>query len=229
MTNIKLQIDEVREKIVQACELVNRDPAGVNLLAVTKTMGIEKVINAVEAGQKDFGENYLQEALPKIAKLPSASWHFIGAIQSNKTREIANAFNWVHGIATEKVARRLSEQRDPKLGKLNCLIQVNLSDEKQKSGVNSNDALRLAGQFEAFDRIALRGLMTIPASITSEAKRIDTFRCLRELKDEIQQRHGLEEFDHLSMGMTNDFVTAIKEGATWIRIGTAIFGQRDLT
>ena len=228
MTNIQSRIDEVRGKIVQACELVNRDPASVNLLAVSKTMGIEKVTNAVEAGQKDFGENYLQEALPKIVEFPGASWHFIGAIQSNKTREIANSFSWVHGIATEKVARRLSEQRDPRLGKLNCFIQVNLSNEKQKSGVNPNDALRLAGQFEAFDRIALRGLMTIPASITNDSKRIDTFRFLRELRDEIKHRYSLNEFNQLSMGMSNDYVTAIKEGATWIRIGTAIFGKRNL-
>jgi pyridoxal phosphate enzyme (YggS family) len=133
----------------------------------------------------------------------------------------------VHGIATEKVARRLSEQREPTLGRLNCLIQVNLSNEDQKSGVNPDEAVRLAGEIAAFDQISLRGLMTIPAPTYDHRAQAATFRALRELKDDIESRYGLPEFNQLSMGMTNDFVEAIKEGATWIRIGTAIFGPRN--
>ena len=137
-------------------------------------------------------------------------------------------FGWVHSVATEKVAKRLSEQRDPTLGCLNCLIQVNLSNEDQKLGVNPDEAIRLAGQMAAFDQISVRGLMTIPAPTNDRSAQASKFRALRELKDEIESRYGLPEFNQLSMGMTNDFVEAIKEGATWIRIGTAIFGPRNI-
>ncbi|MGV0036234.1 MAG: YggS family pyridoxal phosphate-dependent enzyme [Candidatus Azotimanducaceae bacterium WSBS_2022_MAG_OTU7] len=226
MTNIHSRIAAIRKEIASTCQLANRDPDSVNLLAVSKTMGADAVASAIRAGQKHFGENYLQDALPKVSAFPEATWHFVGAIQSNKTRDIANRFGWVHGIATEKVARRLSEQREPTLGKLNCLIQVNLSFEDQKSGVNPDEAIRLAAQVEAFDQISLRGLMTMPAPTNDHSAQAATFRTLRELKDDIQSRYDLPEFNQLSMGMTNDFVEAIKEGATWIRIGTAIFGPR---
>jgi pyridoxal phosphate enzyme (YggS family) len=227
MTDIQSRIAAIREEIAKTCQLANRDPDSVNLLAVSKTMGVDAVASAIHAGQEHFGENYLQDALPKVSAFPEVIWHFVGAIQSNKTRDIANRFGWVHGIATEKVARRLSEQRELTLGRLNCLIQVNLSNEDQKSGVNPDEAVRLAGQIAAFDQISLRGLMTIPAPTNDHRAQAATFRALRELKEDIESRYGLSEFNQLSMGMTNDFVEAIKEGATWIRIGTAIFGPRN--
>ncbi len=229
MTNIQSRIAAIREEIVNTCRLTNRDPDSVNLLAVSKTMGVDAVQSAIQAGQEHFGENYLQDAIPKVSRFPGAIWHFVGAIQSNKTRDIANRFSWVHGVATEKVARRLSEQREPTLGQLNCLIQVNLSGEDQKSGVNPDEAVRLAGRIAPLDRISLRGLMTLPAPSNDPSEQAATFRALRELKDDIESRYELPEFNQLSMGMTNDYIEAIKEGATWIRIGTAIFGPRNLT
>jgi PLP dependent protein len=228
MTDIQSRIAAIREEIAKTCQLANRDPDTVNLLAVSKTMGVDAVASAIDAGQKHFGENYLQDAFPKINAFPEAIWHFVGAIQSNKTRDIANRFAWVHGIASEKVAKRLSEQREPALGRLNCLIQVNLSGEDQKSGVDPDEAVRLVGKIAAFDQISLRGLMTIPAPTNDHSAQAATFSTLRELKDDIESRYGLPEFNQLSMGMTNDFVEAIKEGATWIRIGTAIFGPRNV-
>ena len=228
MTDIQTRIAALREEIVKTCQIANRDPNSVNLLAISKTMDAEAVGNAIHAGQEHFGENYLQDAQPKVSAFPEAIWHFVGGIQSNKTRDIANMFGWVHGVATEKVAKRLSEQRDPMLGRLNCLIQVNLSNEDQKLGVNPDEAIRLAGQMAAFDQISVRGLMTIPAPTNDPSAQASKFRALRELKDEIESRYELPEFNQLSMGMTNDFVEAIKEGATWIRIGTAIFGPRNI-
>ena len=227
MTNIKLRIAAIRKEILKTCEIANRDPDSVNLLAVSKTMGVDAVATAIHAGQNHFGENYLQDARPKVSAFPEATWHFVGGIQSKKTRDIANAFGWVHSITTEKVAKRLSEQREPTLGRLNCLIQVNLSNEDQKSGVTQDEAIRLAGPIATLDQISVRGLMAIPAPTADPAAQAATFRLLRDLKDEIESRHGLPEFNQLSMGMTNDFVEAIKQGATWIRIGTAIFGPRN--
>jgi hypothetical protein len=229
MTDIQSRIATIREEVVKTCQIANRDPNSVNLLAVSKTMGVNAVASAIHAGQEHFGENYLQDALPKVSAFPDATWHFVGGIQSNKTRKIANTFGWVHGITTEKVAKRLSDQREPTLGSLKCLIQVNLSNEDQKSGVNPDEAIRLTGRITAFDQISLRGLMTIPAPTNDHSAQAAQFRTLRELKDEIKSRYGLPEFNQLSMGMTNDFVEAIKEGATWIRIGTAIFGPRNIT
>ena len=228
MTDIQSRIAAIRVEIVKNCQIAKRDPDSVNLLAISKTMEADAVRSAIHAGQEHFGENYLQDAQPKVSAFPEAIWHFVGGIQSNKTRDIANMFGWVHGVATEKVAKRLSEQRDPMLGRLNCLIQVNLSNEDQKLGVNPDEAIRLAGQMAAFDQISVRGLMTIPAPTNDRSAQASKFRALRELKDEIKSRYGLPEFNQLSMGMTNDFVEAIKEGATWIRIGTAIFGPRNI-
>lgn len=228
MTDIKSRIAAIRKEILNTCEIANRDPDSVNLLAVSKTMGVDAVRAAIHEGQQHFGENYLQDARPKVSAFPEATWHFVGAIQSNKTRDIANAFGWVHSITTEKVAKRLSEQREPSLGRLNCLIQVNLSNEDQKSGVTQDEAIRLAGKIATLDQISVRGLMAIPAPTADRAAQAKAFGLLRNLKDEIESRHGLPDFNQLSMGMTNDFVEAIKQGATWIRIGTAIFGRREI-
>ena len=157
MTDIQSRIAALREEIVKTCQIANRDPNSVNLLAISKTMDAYAVGSAIHAGQEHFGENYLQDAQPKVSAFPEAMWHFVGGIQSNKTKDIANMFGWVHGVATEKVAKRLSAQRDPMLGRLNCLIQVNLSNEDQKLGVNPDEAIRLAGQMASFDQISVVG------------------------------------------------------------------------
>ncbi len=168
----------------------------------------------------------MQEAESKITALPNLDWHFIGAVQSNKTRQIANRFNWVHTLASGKVARRLSEQRNPELGSLQVLVQVNLSMEENKSGVAPDQASALVESVRGLPGIALRGLMTIPEATSDTALQHARFAQLRELRDTIAGQFGLAGFDQLSMGMSHDYETAIMEGATWVRIGTGIFGPR---
>ncbi|GMR15813.1 MAG: YggS family pyridoxal phosphate-dependent enzyme [Gammaproteobacteria bacterium] len=219
INNIRAQIRETEQKYA-------RLPGSVQLLAVSKTRPIEDVHAAFAENQLYFGENYLQDALPKITAIsaPSIEWHFIGPIQSNKTRQIAQNFHWVHTIDRLKVAQRFSEQRDPVQNPLNVCIQVNTSGESSKSGVLAEETLTLAKEISLLDNINLRGLMTIPASTDKFAQQRQPFRLLRELKNEIQSQ-GIE-LDTLSMGMSNDMEAAIAEGSTIVRIGTAIFGQR---
>jgi len=224
--NIATRLNKVREQIDIACKNAGRDPASVNLLAVSKTQDIASCRSALDAGQRDLGENYLQEALAKVAAVPTVSWHFIGSIQSNKTKDIANHFSWVHSVASEKIARRLSDQRHPTLGPLNILIQVNVSGEQQKSGVAPEQLSELVSKTSEFKGVRLRGLMTIPEASQDPGAERNCFRTLRELKNNISASFGLPHFDQLSMGMTADFPIAISEGATWVRIGTAIFGPR---
>ena len=156
-----------------------------------------------------------------------ADWHFIGAIQSKKTKEIANKFNWVHSVDSERLAKRLSEQRDPKKGKLNILIQVNTSKEPQKRGVYPDEVYSLAKKISVLSNISFAGLMTIPAQSHNEYVTSSSFRNLRQISEQISCRLCLEKSLHLSMGMSNDYLLAIKEGSTWVRIGTMIFGPRD--
>ncbi|MBO6566750.1 MAG: YggS family pyridoxal phosphate-dependent enzyme [Pseudomonadales bacterium] len=226
MTDITARLADLQSRVATACTQCGRDPSEVRLLAVSKTKPLDLIEDAIAAGQDDFGENYLQDALPKTEALPKATWHFIGAIQSNKTRDIANHFDWVHSVASEKVARRLSEQRDPALGPLKVLIQVNTSQESQKSGVAPEQALPLAKYLANLDNLVAAGLMTIPAASEDPSQQRRPFQMLRETRDHIVDTAGLPDFQHLSMGMTGDFETAITEGSTWIRIGTAIFGSR---
>lgn len=226
MSDISSRLADIRKRIETTCQHCARDPAEVHLLAVSKTKPISLVEEAHRAGQQDFGENYLQDALPKTQGLASATWHFIGAIQSNKTRDIANHFDWVHSVSSEKVARRLSEQRAPELGPLKVLIQVNTSQEHQKSGVNPDKALSIARFVAEQQNLEPAGLMTIPAASADAELQRQPFKVLRETRDHIRDTTGIEGFQHLSMGMTGDFEVAITEGATWIRIGTAIFGSR---
>ncbi len=226
MTDIADRLDDIHQRINQVCGEAGRDPSEVHLLAVSKAQGLDKIREAWQCGQAHFGENYLQEALQKIEALPRARWHFIGAIQGNKTRHIANNFDWVHSVSSLKVARRLSDQRDSARGDLNLLMQVNTSGEDAKSGIAAEEACALAGNIEALPRIRLRGLMTIPEASIEEAAQRQRFGRLRALRDSIRDRLRLEDFDQLSMGMTGDFPAAIMEGATWVRIGTAIFGSR---
>lgn len=223
------RLSEVRERIHTACGQYGRDPADVHLLAVSKTKPAELVAEAMEAGQTHFGENYLQEALDKVSAVPGAIWHFIGAIQSNKTRAIAEYFDWVHTVASVKVARRLADQRPDDLPPLKVLVQVNVSGEASKAGIDPAGLAALIDGILSFERLELRGLMAIPEPQTDFERQRESFRTLRELRDEMTRQFGgdLAAFTDLSMGMTDDMVAAIAEGATWLRIGTAIFGARN--
>lgn len=213
----------VRARISAACAAVGRDPASVRLLAVSKTFGPEALAAARAAGQAEFGESYLQEALPKIAALgrEGLRWHFIGPVQSNKTREIAAAFDWVHGVDRLKIAQRLSDQRPAESPPLEVCVQVNISGETSKSGVVPGDALALCRAVCALPRLRLRGLMAIPEPGPEPRK---SFARLRDLFDALR-RDGLP-LDTLSAGMSDDLEAAIAEGSTLVRVGTAIFGNR---
>ena len=213
-----------------ACEGAGRDRASVQLLAVSKTFPAQAVQDAIAAGQYAFGENYLQEALDKIAAikaaLPAAAveWHFIGPIQSNKTRLTAASFDWVHTVDRLKIAERLSEQRPAGMAPLNVCIQVNISGEASKSGVAPDALPELARQVALLPNLVLRGLMAIPEPETDEAKQRAAFARLRTLAEQL--RAGGLTLDTLSMGMSADMEAAIAEGATIVRVGSAIFGTR---
>ena len=219
-------IKSIRDQIKKTAQKYARQPDSVQLLAVSKTRPIEDIQAAFAENQHHFGENYLQDALSKIDSISESSieWHFIGPIQSNKTRQIAENFNWVHTIDRFKIAQRLSDQRSPAQKPLNLCIQVNVSGESSKSGIHIEDTLTLAKDISLLPNIQLRGLMTIPAASNDFELQRQPFRLLRELKDEIQSQ-GIE-LDTLSMGMSNDMEAAIAEGSTIVRIGTAIFGAR---
>jgi PLP dependent protein len=226
MTAILSNLQATREAIVQAAKTAHRNVAEVHLLAVSKTFPAEAVREAWQAGQTAFGENYLQEALEKIAALRDLplEWHFIGPIQSNKTRLIAENFAWVHGVERIKIAERLSAQRPEHLPPLNVCLQVNVSGEQSKSGVTPAEAEHLAQEVARLPRLKLRGLMTIPSIATDETAQRKPFAQMRALLGKINSQ-GMA-LDTLSMGMSHDYPAAIKEGATIVRIGTAIFGTR---
>ena len=192
---------------------------GVTLLAVSKGQDVERIREAIAAGQKAFGENYVQEAVRKMPHLPALEWHLIGPLQSNKTRVAAQSFGWVQTIANEKIARRLSEQRPAHLAPLNVLIQVNVSAEKSKSGIALHEVRDLARAIAAMPRLRLRGLMAIPEPGAARSRYQEVKRTFDSLKEEFA-------FDTLSMGMSEDLDIALEEGATLVRIGTAIFGHR---
>ena len=198
----------------------------MRLLAVSKTFPPAAVREAAQAGLRDFGENYAQEGVEKIRELASLglTWHYIGPIQSNKTRVIAEHFDWVHSIDRAKIAARLAEARGPGQSELQVCIQVNVSGEASKSGVAPEEAAQLAKQVAGFARLKLRGLMTVPEPTTDTALQRRRFAQLRELRERLN-RDGLA-MDTLSMGMSADLEAAIAEGATMVRVGTAIFGER---
>ncbi|MGY8774415.1 YggS family pyridoxal phosphate-dependent enzyme [Spongiibacter tropicus] len=225
---ITANIAALRQRIVQSASDAGRDPAEITLLAVSKTRSAEEVAVALDAGLTQIGENYLQEAVDKQAALQgrNACWHFIGPIQSNKTREIASHFDWVHSVDREKIARRLSEQRPEGKPPLKICLQVNISREDSKSGVLPEDALTLAKQITALPALQLRGLMAIPAASDDPAEQRAAFAALRALRDTLQQALPDQTLDTLSMGMSGDMDAAIAEGSTLIRIGTALFGPR---
>jgi len=216
----------VQARIARAAAEAARDPAGVCLLAVSKTFDAAAVRDLAACGQRAFGENYVQEALEKQAALRDLplEWHFIGPIQSNKTRAIAENFSWVHSVDRLKVAERLSAQRPPDLSPLQVCIEVNVSGEASKGGVAPAELPTLAAAVEALPGLQLRGLMAIPEATSDEAAQRAAFRQVRELFDDLKMRgHAL---DTLSMGMSGDLEAAILEGATIVRIGTALFGER---
>jgi pyridoxal phosphate enzyme (YggS family) len=223
-------LQAVEATIAAAVQAANRPRSSVQLLAVSKTFPMEAVLEAIAAGQRAFGENYLQEGVEKIAAVARAQpdavleWHFIGPIQSNKTRPIATNFAWVHTVERLKIAQRLSEQRPPELGPLNVCLQVNISGEATKSGATAAELPELARQVAALPNLRLRGLMAIPEPQTDPALQRAAFARLRQLADNL--RAGGLAIDTLSMGMSGDMESAILEGATIVRVGSAIFGLR---
>ncbi|MDR6176906.1 pyridoxal phosphate enzyme (YggS family) [Pseudomonas sp. SORGH_AS 211] len=224
MSTIAENSATVLERIAAASRTAGRDPATVGLLAVSKTKPAAALREAAAAGLRDFGENYLQEALdkqPALADLPLV-WHFIGPIQSNKTRPIACHFDWVHSVDRLKIAQRLAEQRPPERGPLNICLQVNVSGEASKSGCHPDDLPALAAAVSQLPNLRLRGLMAIPEPTEDPASQRAAFARLRTLSEALNL--GL---DTLSMGMSQDLEAAIAEGATWVRVGTALFGARD--
>ena len=228
MSTIVERLTRVRMRIAQAATAAGRDPASIRLLAVSKTRPTADVEAALAAGQTAFGESYLQDALPKIAALGErAEWHFIGPIQSNKTRQIASHFAWVHSVDRLKIAQRLSEQRPAGLPPLNVCLQVNTSGENTKAGISPAATLTLATAVAALPRLRLRGLMTIPAPVQNVQQQRRPFAQLRRLLEQLNAK-GFE-LDTLSMGMSDDLEAAILEGATLVRIGTAVFGPRSNT
>lgn len=228
MPTISSNLESVRARIAAACKAVGREPHAVTLLAVSKTRPPEDVALAFAAGQQAFGENYVQEGVAKRealkAEFPGLEWHFIGPLQSNKTRAVAECFDWVHTVDRLKIAERLSQQRPETLPPLNVCIQVNVSGEASKSGVSPAEACDFAEAVSRLPRIVLRGLMTIPEPTEDHARLREQFALLRRLKEALLMR-GLET-DTLSMGMSDDLELAIAEGATLVRVGTAIFGAR---
>ena len=231
MSTIEQNLQAVRESIAQAAADAQRAPGDVTLLAVSKTFGADAVLDAMRAGQMAFGENYLQEALDKIAFVKAAApqhapaWHFIGPIQSNKTRPIAEHFDWVHTVEREKIAARLSEQRPVGLPDLNICLQVNISGEASKSGVTPAELPALAHAVAQLPRLRLRGLMAIPEPETELTLQRAAFAQLRALYEQLKAE-GLA-LDTLSMGMSADLRAAVLEGATIVRVGSAIFGSRN--
>ena len=231
MERIPAQLRDVRGRIARACAAVKRPVESVTLLAVGKTFPPAALRAAFAAGQRAFGENYAQEALAKIEALadlrPRIEWHLIGPLQSNKTREVAAAFDWVHAIDRAKIAERLSAQRPAGMAPLQVCLQVNVSAEASKSGVAPAEAMPLALAVAAMPNLRLRGLMAIPEPAGSFEAQRRPHRALRELLEALQATDPrLARLDTLSMGMSADLEAAIAEGATIVRVGSAIFGAR---
>lgn len=230
MSIISDNMQAVELAIQAAAKAANRPRSEVQLLAVSKTFPSDAVLDAMQTGQRAFGENYLQEGVDKIAAVAAAApdaqleWHFIGPIQSNKTRPIAENFAWVHAVDRLKIAQRLSEQRPAGMPPLNICLQVNISGEASKSGVAPEALAELAHQVAALPNLRLRGLMAIPEPESDAAKQHLPFVRVRNLFEQLQA-DGLQ-LDTLSMGMSGDLAAAVAEGATIVRIGTAIFGNR---
>ncbi|MGB0732669.1 MAG: YggS family pyridoxal phosphate-dependent enzyme [Pontibacterium sp.] len=229
MTDFAQNLSSIRYKIQDACQAAGRPSSHVNLLAVSKTKPAEQVRAVAALGQTHFGENYLQEALDKQAALADLDlvWHFIGPIQSNKTRPIAESFAWVHSVDRAKIAQRLSDQRPAHMPPLQVCIQVNISEEDSKSGCLPADVAKLASTIEALPNLNLRGLMAIPKATDNPVEQAAAFNKMQTLLTELKsQLADNKQLDTLSMGMSGDMGTAIAAGSTIVRIGTALFGAR---
>lgn len=234
MTTIANNLQQVLGRMAQACEAAGRGPGSVHLLAVSKTFGADAVAEAVAAGQRDFGENYIQEGVDKIAALRAAQpgaalqWHCIGPIQSNKTRLVAEHFDWAHTVDRLKIAERLSAQRPEHLAPLQICVQVNIDGGPTKSGVAPADALDLVHAVAKLPRLVVRGLMSIPDHAPDFEAQLAIHTSARRLFDQIlaSNEPGLAQFDTLSLGMTSDLEAAIHAGSTMVRVGTGIFGGR---
>ena len=228
MLDVVNNLKKVEKRIRQAEQDYSREPGSVILLAVSKTKPVEDVENAIDAGQRRFGESYVQEAVDKIHQIArdDIEWHFIGPIQSNKTRLIAESFSWVHSVDRLKIAQRLNDQRPASLAALNICLQVNVSGEETKSGVSLNELPGLIEAIIKLPNIKLRGLMAIPAKSGFLDEQRGAFSQLRESLTQLNQQFSIE-MDVLSMGMSNDLEAAIAEGATIVRIGSDIFGARN--
>lgn len=233
MTALTANMQATYARIAAATAAAGRPAGAVRLLAVSKTFGADRVAEAAAAGQRAFGENYLQEALAKIEALRQTvaghplrplEWHFIGPLQSNKTRPVAEHFDWVHSVDRLKIAERLSAQRPDRLPPLQVLLQVNIDDEGSKSGVTPAEAPAIARAIAQLPRLALQGLMTIPRPVEGFEAQRAAFAALRRLRDQIAVTGPA--LPELSMGMSSDLEAAIAEGATIVRVGTAIFGER---
>ena len=224
MNEVRERLERLRQSIRECESRFGRESDSVELVAVSKRQPAEAVREAFVAGQRDFGENYLKEAKFKIEALaePDIRWHFIGAIQSNKTAEIAALFDWVHTVDRDKIARRLSEQRPAELGPLNVCIQVNISGERTKNGIGPDNLSALIETISGLPRLNLRGLMALPAPESLFERQRENFASLRGLV-----KASAESLDHLSIGTSGDYEAAIAEGSTMVRIGTALFGPRD--
>ncbi|MCW8330548.1 YggS family pyridoxal phosphate-dependent enzyme [Photobacterium sp. SDRW27] len=231
MSSIKQNIEQVISQITSATEKCGRTADSVQLLAVSKTKPIAAIDDAIAAGQYAFGENYVQEGIEKVqhftthAQADKLSWHFIGPIQSNKTRQIAEHFDWVHSVDRAKIARRLSEQRPADMPPLNILLQVNTSGEASKSGIAFDDLSALADEIAAMPNLVLRGLMSIPQKADDYDNQYASFSALADAQNALRDKHP--QLDTLSMGMSGDMEAAIAAGSTIVRIGTAIFGARN--
>jgi pyridoxal phosphate enzyme (YggS family) len=237
MNSIVINLMQVRRRIELAALAAKREPEDVELLAVSKTFPASAIEEAMHAGQSAFGENYVQEGVEKIVQLeklrPWLVWHFIGPLQSNKSREVAEHFDWVHSVDRLKIAERLSTQRGefPDLAELQVCVQVNVSEEDSKSGVPLTEAEALCNAISKLPNIVLRGLMAIPAPSADPNAQREAFAIVRDCFKRIQSTHLIDPayqfFDTLSMGMSDDLEAAIAEGSTMVRVGTAIFGKRD--
>ena len=231
MNDIASRLLAIKDQIASLTRQAGRAPDDVQLLAVSKTKPIEAIYAAYQAGQRQFGESYVQEAIPKIQLLQTnpdyadIEWHFIGPLQSNKTKPVAEHFDWVHSVDREKIAQRLNEQRPAHLPALNVCLQINISGEQTKSGITADEVFGLAGIISEFPHLKLRGLMTIAENTDDLNVVRDNFLHMQELFNRLKNQYP--SVDTLSMGMTDDMSVAISSGSTMVRIGTAIFGSRE--
>ena len=229
MSAIAERVAIVRQRIKKAAREAGRDPDDILLLAVTKAQSLTHIKEGIQCGLNSFGENYAQESIPKVKALEdnSVDWHFIGPLQTNKTKMVAKSFNWIHSLDKVKTARRLSDQRPANLPPINVCIQINIDNEETKGGIAPNRLGETVDQILELSQIKLRGLMAIPARRTTEYNQRKVFGKLVKLQDSVNARLDIcQKLDTLSMGMSSELEAAIKEGATIVRVGTAIFGAR---